>query len=306
MTVSEGQDADLLAEEFEAHRTRLRAVAYRMLGSVHEADDAVQEAWLRLQRTRGHREPRRLAHHRRQPGLPRHAACAVEPRSTPVAEFDEADALARRGTTRPRGRGRARRLRRPARSSSCCRRWRRPSGSRSCCTTCSRCPSTTSPRSSAAPPPRPGSSPAAVAGGCSSPSRSTEGGDRRARRRLPRRLARRATSRGCWRCSTPVPSYAPTPRPSRWAPRRCVSGAQEVARVLQRPRAGRAQGRHRRRARRRLGAPQGDQGGLRVHPRGRPDHRDRAAAPTRWCSPPQRVTDRLDGVSRARAWCRAR
>jgi RNA polymerase sigma factor (sigma-70 family) len=38
------------AEQFERHRTRLRAVAYRMLGSVSEADDAVQEAWLRLSR----------------------------------------------------------------------------------------------------------------------------------------------------------------------------------------------------------------------------------------------------------------
>ncbi|MET7395353.1 sigma-70 family RNA polymerase sigma factor [Dactylosporangium sp. NPDC005572] len=42
---------DLLAERFERVRPRLRAVAYRMLGSLTEADDAVQEAWLRLQRT---------------------------------------------------------------------------------------------------------------------------------------------------------------------------------------------------------------------------------------------------------------
>jgi RNA polymerase sigma-70 factor (ECF subfamily) len=40
----------LLAERFEASRTHLRAVAYRMLGSRSEADDAVQEAWLRLSR----------------------------------------------------------------------------------------------------------------------------------------------------------------------------------------------------------------------------------------------------------------
>jgi len=44
-------DNDWLAERFETHRTHLRAVAYRMLGSLTEADDAVQEAWLRLART---------------------------------------------------------------------------------------------------------------------------------------------------------------------------------------------------------------------------------------------------------------
>jgi RNA polymerase sigma factor (sigma-70 family) len=44
-------DSDFLAEQFEQHRTHLRAVAYRMLGSLTEADDAVQEAWLRLNRT---------------------------------------------------------------------------------------------------------------------------------------------------------------------------------------------------------------------------------------------------------------
>jgi len=42
---------DWLAERFEAHRTHLRAVAFRMLGSPSEADDAVQEAWLRLSRS---------------------------------------------------------------------------------------------------------------------------------------------------------------------------------------------------------------------------------------------------------------
>ena len=42
---------DSLAGRFEENRTRLRAVAYRMLGSMGEADDAVQEAWLRLSRS---------------------------------------------------------------------------------------------------------------------------------------------------------------------------------------------------------------------------------------------------------------
>jgi RNA polymerase sigma factor (sigma-70 family) len=44
-------ERDWLVERFEEHRTRLRAVAYRMLGSLSEADDAVQEAWLRLSRS---------------------------------------------------------------------------------------------------------------------------------------------------------------------------------------------------------------------------------------------------------------
>jgi RNA polymerase sigma-70 factor (ECF subfamily) len=44
-------EPDWLAERFEEHRTHLRAVAYRMLGSVSEAEDAVQEAWLRLSRS---------------------------------------------------------------------------------------------------------------------------------------------------------------------------------------------------------------------------------------------------------------
>jgi RNA polymerase sigma-70 factor, ECF subfamily len=44
-------DNEALAERFEEDRGRLRAVAYRMLGSLSEADDAVQEAWLRLSRS---------------------------------------------------------------------------------------------------------------------------------------------------------------------------------------------------------------------------------------------------------------
>jgi RNA polymerase sigma factor (sigma-70 family) len=44
-------ERDWLAERFEEHRGHLRAVAYKMLGSLSEADDAVQESWLRLSRT---------------------------------------------------------------------------------------------------------------------------------------------------------------------------------------------------------------------------------------------------------------
>jgi DNA-directed RNA polymerase specialized sigma24 family protein len=45
------QERERLVERFEAHRGHLKAVAYRMLGSTGEADDAVQEAWLRLSRS---------------------------------------------------------------------------------------------------------------------------------------------------------------------------------------------------------------------------------------------------------------
>jgi RNA polymerase sigma factor (sigma-70 family) len=51
------EDREWLAEQFEDHRPRLNAVAYRMLGSVSEAEDAVQESWLRLSRS----EPDRVA-----------------------------------------------------------------------------------------------------------------------------------------------------------------------------------------------------------------------------------------------------
>ena len=43
-------EADWLAERFEEHRPHLRTIAYRMLGSSNESEDAVQEAWLRLSR----------------------------------------------------------------------------------------------------------------------------------------------------------------------------------------------------------------------------------------------------------------
>ena len=44
-------DSDWLAQQFETQRPHLRGVAYRMLGSISEADDAIQEAWIRLSRT---------------------------------------------------------------------------------------------------------------------------------------------------------------------------------------------------------------------------------------------------------------
>ena len=44
-------EQDWLADRFQEHRAHLRAVAYRMLGSLSEADDALQGAWLRLSRS---------------------------------------------------------------------------------------------------------------------------------------------------------------------------------------------------------------------------------------------------------------
>ncbi|HEY7355544.1 MAG TPA: sigma factor, partial [Ktedonobacterales bacterium] len=45
------EESNWLAQRFEAERPHLRAVAYRMLGSLAEADDAVQESWLHLSRS---------------------------------------------------------------------------------------------------------------------------------------------------------------------------------------------------------------------------------------------------------------
>ena len=49
--MTEMDKRDLLTERFEENRAHLRAVAYRMLGSLGEANDAVQQAWLRLRRS---------------------------------------------------------------------------------------------------------------------------------------------------------------------------------------------------------------------------------------------------------------
>jgi RNA polymerase sigma-70 factor (ECF subfamily) len=51
VVISEMSERDFLAERFERERPQLRRIAYRMLGTLDEADDAVQEAWLRLSRT---------------------------------------------------------------------------------------------------------------------------------------------------------------------------------------------------------------------------------------------------------------
>ena len=159
-------DQQFLAEQFEQHRTHLRAVAYRMLGSITEADDAVQEAWLRLSRSDADaienlagwlttvvspRVPQRvaLAHHA---GARTRWTRTFPTRSSP----SRARSIPKRRRCSP--------TRWASRCSWCSRRSPRRSGWRSCCTTRSRCRSTRWPRCSAGPPRRPASSPAAPGG----------------------------------------------------------------------------------------------------------------------------------------------
>jgi hypothetical protein len=79
-----------LTERFEANRTHLKAVAYRMLGSLSEADDAVQESWLRLSRADAAWHPghARMADDCGRACLPRYAPRAEDAtgRSTRRAE----------------------------------------------------------------------------------------------------------------------------------------------------------------------------------------------------------------------------
>ena len=145
---------DWLAERFEEHRTHLRAVAYRMLGSLSEADDAVQEAWLRLSRADAD-EVENLG------GWLTTVVARVSLNMLRSRDARREEPLERararpdrrpRRRHRPRARGAARRLGRPRAARRARDAAPRPSGWRSCCTTCSPCPSTRSRRSSTARP----------------------------------------------------------------------------------------------------------------------------------------------------------
>src|SRR5215207_7069756 len=150
-----------LAERFEEHRSRLRAVAYRILGSTGEADDAVQEAWLHLARSgadgvenlggwlttvvaRVCLNTLRSREMRREEPLDDPPGMLLGPRVVPD------QIVGRQGGSTP-----SRRRYWPTplvwRCSWYSKHSLLPSGSRSCCTTRSRCLSTRSPPSWAAP-----------------------------------------------------------------------------------------------------------------------------------------------------------
>jgi RNA polymerase sigma-70 factor (ECF subfamily) len=155
-----------LADRFEEHRPRLRAVAYRMLGSLAEADDAVQDAWLRLNSS-GAGEIANLGgwlttvmarvwlNMLRSRSLRREEPLGVGVRGPLIGpqgeQQPEQEALVADSV------GLALQVVLDTLTPT--------SGSRSCCMTCSNCRSTRSPRWSAGPRPRPGSWPAGHAAG---------------------------------------------------------------------------------------------------------------------------------------------
>ena len=142
--------SDRLAGRFDASRPRLRAMAYRMLGSLTDADNAVQEGWLHAagRRRRGRRgQPGGVVHHHRGPGVPGHAALA----QVPAGGAAGSGFATRRwpGMSRARSRRRCWPTRSGSRCWSCSTRSRPPNGWRSCCTTRSACRSARSPPSPA-------------------------------------------------------------------------------------------------------------------------------------------------------------
>ncbi len=160
-------ESEWLAQRFEGHRAHLRAVAYRMLGSSAEADDAVQEAWLRLSRVDAG-EVRNLGGWLTTVVS---RVCLDRLRSRTARREDTLDGHVPDPVVIP-DTGADPEHARPSwptrwgwRCWSCWTPCRPPSGWPSCCTTCSPCPSTRSRRWSTARPRPPASSPAAPGAG---------------------------------------------------------------------------------------------------------------------------------------------
>ena len=263
-------EQELLAERFEANRGHLRAVAYRMLGSLQRGRRrrAGGLAAAQPRRHRRRREPRRLADHGRRAGLPRHAARAqVAARGAARAARARADRRAATTATIPStralladsvglallvvlrdaGAGRAGRVRAARHVRRAVRRDRadrRPLAGRGAAARQPRAP----PR--AGTPTAAGRRPRAASARSSTPS-------------SPPRAA--AISRRCWRCSIPTSCSAPIRR--RHAARRGRRAARRGGRGrrLHGPRAGRAGGARRRRRGRRRGAARPAAAGARRH-----------------------------------------
>jgi len=171
-------DKEWLAAAFEEQRDHLRAVAYRLLGSMSDADDAVQDTWLRLTGTDASEVENlggwlttivaRVSLNMLRSRRHRHEEPVGD--SWPGAAEIAARAGAAGGPARSTGPA-IRRMRRCSRTRwaspcwSCSTSSRRPSGSRLCCTTCSPCRSPKWRPCSGARRTRRGSSPAAPGAG---------------------------------------------------------------------------------------------------------------------------------------------
>ena len=203
-------EAEWLAERFEEHRSRLRAVAYRMLGSLTDADDAVQDAWVRVSRARGRGRWRNLGGWLTTascPGVPEHVARSQHrpTRGTGLGRTSSGSrSSAPPGDLAARGGGAPGRLGRPGVQVVLDTLARHLGGWRSCSMTCSNFPSRRSPRWSGAHRMPPGSWPAGLGAEyvgptpqCPIPVRRPACGRRRL---LPRRAM--ATSRPSSPCST--------------------------------------------------------------------------------------------------------
>src|SRR5215213_8198897 len=139
------EEREWMVDRFEAHRTHLRAVAYRMLGSTGEADDAVQDAWLRF----SHSDTAGVQNLGGWLNAVVSRVCLAmlrSRRSRREAPLEEPEVrvpdpiVAARTASTP-SRRRCSPIRSALRCSWCCRRCPRRNVSRSCCTTCSGCPS---------------------------------------------------------------------------------------------------------------------------------------------------------------------